>query len=115
MIRKEDYMEIQVLTDRGVYQKDIAEELGIHPKTVSRALACKIAPQRVVQSGVSKLSPYQGQIRPTVGEWGVECAGDLSQVAGGRLCGRVYDGTPVHCPQTQPAKSEAPGTVNHTL
>ena len=43
MIRKEDYMKIQVLADRGVYQKDIAEELGIHPKTVSRALARKSA------------------------------------------------------------------------
>ena len=38
MIRKEEFVVIQTLHKRGVYQKDIAEELQVHPKTVSRAL-----------------------------------------------------------------------------
>jgi transposase len=38
MIRKEDWMDIKVQIERGMYQKDIADELGVHPKTISRAL-----------------------------------------------------------------------------
>ena len=38
MLAKEDFMVIQALTKRGVYQRDIAETLGVHPKTVQRAL-----------------------------------------------------------------------------
>lgn len=38
MLKKEDWMDIKVLAEKGVYQKDIARELGVHPKTVSRAL-----------------------------------------------------------------------------
>jgi len=38
MLRREDYVVITTLHDHGVYQKDIAAELGVHPKTVSRAL-----------------------------------------------------------------------------
>ncbi|MEN6317455.1 MAG: IS21 family transposase [Syntrophaceae bacterium] len=38
MLKKEDWMEIKALVEKGVYKKDIAEELGVHPKTVSRAL-----------------------------------------------------------------------------
>lgn len=84
MIRKEDYMKIQVLADRGVYQKDIAEELGIHPKTVSRALARKSAPQRAVQAGVGKLSPYQGQIDQLLasGVWNAQVIWRKLQEAG---------------------------------
>ena len=38
MLRKEDFIMMKALHERGVYQKDIAEQLGVHPKTVSRAL-----------------------------------------------------------------------------
>jgi IS30 family transposase len=38
MLKKEDYRMIEGLKKRGVYLKDIAEELGVHPKTVKRAL-----------------------------------------------------------------------------
>lgn len=62
MIRKEEYMKILVLHEHGVYQKDIAEELGLHPKTVSRALRRKGAPVRASGEVVSKLSPYKAQI-----------------------------------------------------
>ena len=38
MLKREDYLMIQHKHDDGVYIKDIAEELGVHPRTVSRAL-----------------------------------------------------------------------------
>ena len=38
MIRKEDWMDIKAQVEQGMYQKDIADELGVHPKTISRAL-----------------------------------------------------------------------------
>jgi IS30 family transposase len=38
MIRKEDWMYIKTQIEKGCYQKDIALELGVHPKTVSRSL-----------------------------------------------------------------------------
>ena len=38
MLRKEDWMEIKAQIDKGVYQKDIARQLGVHPKTIRRAL-----------------------------------------------------------------------------
>ena len=36
MLTKEDFAVIKALGARGVYQKDIAAQLGIHPKTASR-------------------------------------------------------------------------------
>jgi transposase len=38
VLSKEDWLMIQAKARAGVFQKDIAAELGIHPKTVSRAL-----------------------------------------------------------------------------
>lgn len=40
MLASEDFMTIQALVKRGVYRCDIAEHLGIHPRTVRRALPC---------------------------------------------------------------------------
>jgi IS30 family transposase len=37
MLKKENYRMIEVLKKRGVYLKDIAEEVWVHPKTVQRA------------------------------------------------------------------------------
>jgi len=39
MLNKEDWMKIKAQIEKGVYQKDIADELGVHPKTIRRALA----------------------------------------------------------------------------
>jgi IS30 family transposase len=39
MLRKEDFMMIQVLAQRGLYLCDIATQVGVHPRTVRRALA----------------------------------------------------------------------------
>jgi transposase len=59
MLSKEDFAVIKALNERGVYQKDIAEQLGVHPKTVSRALRRGSAPQREVVHRASKLEAYK--------------------------------------------------------
>ena len=38
MLRKGDWMDIRTKMEQGVYQKDIAASLGVHPKTVRRAV-----------------------------------------------------------------------------
>jgi predicted AAA+ superfamily ATPase len=38
MLSKEDFAVIKALQKRGVYLKDIAAEIGVHPKTVRRAI-----------------------------------------------------------------------------
>ncbi|KAA3628504.1 MAG: helix-turn-helix domain-containing protein [Proteobacteria bacterium] len=38
MLTQEDYWMIQELRDKGLYQRDIADRLGVHPKTVGRVL-----------------------------------------------------------------------------
>ena len=45
---------------QGVDFKDIAEELGVHLKTVSRALKREEAPTKKRQRKPSKLEPYKG-------------------------------------------------------
>lgn len=44
MLKKGDWLMIRAQAERGVYLKDIAAELGVHPRTVSRALARGDAP-----------------------------------------------------------------------
>lgn len=62
MLSKEDYAVIKALRKRGVYVKDIATELGVHPKTVSRALQRGEAPSKKRKQRGSKLDAYKGQI-----------------------------------------------------
>jgi len=62
MLNQEDYIVIKTLKDRGVYLKDIAEELGVHPKTVRRALERESAPQKKRKRKPSKLEPYKSTI-----------------------------------------------------
>jgi transposase len=62
MLSKEDYAVIKALKQRGVYLKDIAAELGIHPKTVSRALKRGSAPKRAPQRRESKLDAYKATV-----------------------------------------------------
>ncbi len=62
MIGKEDFAVIKALHKRGVYKKDIAAELGVHPKTVSRALKRGEAPERKRKKRGSKLDPYKPKI-----------------------------------------------------
>jgi transposase len=62
MLRKGDFVTIQARVKAGVYQKDIASELGVHPKTVSRALARGTAPAGRRDRGFLKLEPFLGTI-----------------------------------------------------
>lgn len=68
MLSKESFAVIKALNERGVYQKDIAEQMGVHPKTVSRALQRGSAPQREVVRRGSKLEPYKGLVDQLLGE-----------------------------------------------
>jgi transposase len=68
MIRKEDFAVIQALHQRGVYQKDIAAELNVHPKTVSRALQRQGAPEREWEKRGSKLDAYKGRVDQLLSE-----------------------------------------------
>ena len=62
MLGLEDFMTIQALVKRGVYLCDIAEHLGVHPRTVRRALrrAGPPAPRRGRRGSV--LDPYRAQV-----------------------------------------------------
>lgn len=62
MLSKEDFAVIKALSKRGVYYKDIAADLGVHPKTVSRALKRGAAPQRLRKRRGSKLDPYKAKV-----------------------------------------------------
>ncbi len=68
MIGKEDFAVIQTLHQRGVFQKDIAEQLQVHPKTVSRALKREGAPERERAKRGSKLDEYKGKIDQLLAE-----------------------------------------------
>lgn len=62
MIRKEDFAVIKTLNQRGVFITDIATELEVHPRTISRALKRGNAPKRQHQAHNCKLEPYKPKI-----------------------------------------------------
>ena len=68
MLRKEDFAVIQSLHQRGVYIKDIAEELEIHPRTGKRALQRGGVPKPERKSRGSKLDPYKAKVDELLGE-----------------------------------------------
>lgn len=68
MLSKEDFAVIKALNKRGVYQKDIADQLGVHPKTVSRALKRGTAPVRKKRQRVCKLDPYKATVDKLLSE-----------------------------------------------
>lgn len=68
MLSKEDFAVIKALKQRGVYLKDIAEQLEVHPKTVSRALKRNGAPPKERKRRGSKLDPYKPKIDRLLGE-----------------------------------------------
>jgi transposase len=68
MLRKEDFAVIEALNKRGVYLKDIAEELEVHPRTVKRALQRGGAPKVERKVGPSKLDPYKAKVDELLGE-----------------------------------------------
>lgn len=68
MLSQEDYIVIKTLKARGVYTTDIAAELGVHPKTVSRALKRGNAPTPSRAKRSSKLDPYKPQVDQLLAE-----------------------------------------------
>jgi len=68
MLSKEDFAVIQALQQRGVYQKDIAEQLQVHPKTVSRALQRQGVPERERVKRGSKLDIHKAKIDQLLSE-----------------------------------------------
>ena len=63
MLTQEDYWMIKELHERGLYRKDIADRLGVHPKTVTRALKKRDAPsRRRRRQKYLKLKPYLGKV-----------------------------------------------------
>ena len=61
-------MVIQALVRRGVYVCDIARQVGVHPKTVSRALARGSSPTPARKPRRSVLDPYRAQIDQLLAE-----------------------------------------------
>jgi transposase len=68
MLNQEDYLVIKTLKARGVYNVDIAAELGVHPKTVSRALRRGGAPNPARKKRSSKLDAYKARIDQLLGD-----------------------------------------------
>lgn len=69
MLTKEDFMHIEDQLKRGAYQKDIAFDLGVHPKTIRRALKRGAAPggrRPLAQS--SKLDPFKPMVDKLLAE-----------------------------------------------
>lgn len=62
MISKEDFVKIETMAALGIYQKDIASELGISEKTVHRALKRGSAPKVAMRARGQKLEPYKAKV-----------------------------------------------------
>ncbi len=63
MLSKGDFMEIRAQVAHGVYKKDVAKMLGVHPRTVRRALARGGAPpSKRPGARKSKLDAFKGEV-----------------------------------------------------
>jgi len=62
MLRREDFMVSDALAQRGLYLCDIAKQVGVHPRTVRRALARGGAPAPRPSRRGSRLDPYRTEI-----------------------------------------------------
>lgn len=84
MLTKEDFLVIKTLKKHGVYTKDIAAELGVHPRTVSRALKRGEAPKPEPKKRGSKLDPYKTEVDQLLAEgvWNAEVILHKLQAAG---------------------------------
>jgi len=87
MLGKEDFTVIQALVRCGVYFCDIARDLGVHPKTVSRALKRGGAPSPTRNPRGSVLDPFREGRGPAARGGGLERQGDLPGYPGPGLSG----------------------------
>ncbi len=100
MLSKEDFAVIKALKRRGVYQKDIAEQLGVHPKTVSRALQRGAAPQSTRKHRVCKLDPYKPTVDRLLSEGVWNAVVILREIQAEGYSGELHDVAGIHCTQT---------------
>lgn len=68
MLRKEDFTVIQALVKRGVYLSDIARDLGVHPRTVRRAIERGGPPAPHRRRRGSLLDPFVPTVDRLLGE-----------------------------------------------
>lgn len=68
MLKKRDFIMIQDRRKQGVSQKDIAATLGVHPRTVRRALARGAAPKGPWPKRGSGLDPFAPQVDALLAE-----------------------------------------------
>jgi transposase len=68
MLIKEDFAVIKALKKRGVYVKDIAAELEVHPRTVSRALRRGGPPKGSRKKRGGKLDSYKPKVDKLLSE-----------------------------------------------
>jgi transposase len=69
MLNKEDWMYIKAQREWGVYMKDIAAELGVHPRTVRRSIERGGPPSgKRPRVHRSKLDPYKPMIDELTGK-----------------------------------------------
>ena len=69
MLSKGDWMDIKAQVVRGVYKKDVARSLGVHPRTVRRALARGGAPAgKRPGARKSKLDAFKGEVDRLLGD-----------------------------------------------
>ena len=64
MLSKEDWMYIKSQKEKGIYLVDIAADLGVHPKTVRRALRRAGTPGRLAGPGSASLIPSSPRSTP---------------------------------------------------
>lgn len=62
MLRREDFMVIHALAQRGLFLCDIAKQVGVHPRTVRRALDRGGVPVARTSRRGSRLDPYRADI-----------------------------------------------------
>jgi transposase len=63
MLRKGDFMMLEEMHRLGMYQRDIAEALGVHPRTVARVLERgRASSGERPGARRSKLDPYKGAV-----------------------------------------------------
>ena len=69
MVSALEWAEIRALVSDGVSQRQIAKRLGIHRRTVARALAADTPPRYVRAPAGSQLDPLMGVIERVLKEW----------------------------------------------
>ncbi len=69
MVSALEWAEIRALASDGVSQRQIAKRLGVHRRTVARALAAEAPPRYVRAPAGSQLDPLMGVIEGVLREW----------------------------------------------